>query len=148
MQLFETITIWHWLALAGVLLVFEVLLPITFFLWVGIAAAVTGVVTLAVALNTEAQILVFSTLSVVSIAVSRVYLRRNPGQDHDSNLSRRGRQHIGKTYTLVEPIENGVGKVKVGDSLWRVEGADAPAGGKVMVTGVRGNSFIVESADG
>lgn len=148
MQVFETLTVWHWFALAGALLVFEVLLPITFFLWVGVAAAVTGVVALIVDLDTEAQILVFSTLSVVSIALSRVYLRRRaPERDRDSSLSRRGEQHIGKTYTLAAAIENGVGKVKVGDSLWRVEGEDRPAGGKVTVVGVRGSSFMVEGAD-
>ena len=128
------------------LLVFEVLVPIAFFLWVGVAAAVTGIITLAADIGSEAQILVFSILSVASIVVSRVYLRHNNGQGKDSNLSRRGRQYIGRTYTLAAPIENGVGKVKVGDSLWRVEGEDAPAGGKVTVTGVRGNSFVVKGA--
>jgi membrane protein implicated in regulation of membrane protease activity len=41
------------------------------------------------------------------------------------------------------PIENGFGKVRVGDTLWRVKGDDAPAGDKVEVTGTDGVLLLV-----
>ncbi len=145
MDFVETMTPWHWLALAGVLLIIEVLAPAAFFLWIGIAAAITGLVLLIVDIGAEAQLLIFSVLSIVSIILSRIYLRRNPPQADSSTLSRRGEQYIGKTYILATPIKNGVGKAKVGDSLWRVEGEDMPVGTRVTVTGISGSSLIVES---
>ena len=46
-----------------------------------------------------------------------------------------------------EPIENGFGKVRVGDSLWRDTGGDAAAGTRVRVTGVDGVVLVVEPVD-
>lgn len=146
MDFLSDMTFWHWLTIAGALLIVEIFAPMTFFLWMSIAAVITGLLMLVIPMSAEAQVLTFSLLSIVAIIVSRMYLRKNPIQTDDSTLNRRGEQYIGKTYTLVSAIENGVGKVKVGDSLWRVEGNDMPEGNKVTVTGINGNSFIVEAA--
>jgi membrane protein implicated in regulation of membrane protease activity len=43
-----------------------------------------------------------------------------------------------------QAIENGRGKVRVGDTLWSAEGPDAPAGTRVTVTGTRGTVLVVE----
>jgi hypothetical protein len=48
---------------------------------------------------------------------------------------------------LEEPIENGFGKVRVGDSLWRVKGGDAAAGTRARVTGTDGFVLVVEPED-
>jgi membrane protein implicated in regulation of membrane protease activity len=50
-------------------------------------------------------------------------------------------------FVLEAPIENGFGKVRVGDSLWRVKGNDAASGARVRVTGVDGVVLVVEPAD-
>ena len=145
MGFLEELVFWHWLAFATVLLIIEILAPMTFFLWMSIAAAAVGLVMLVIDINWEAQILLFSVISIVAIVASRIYLKKHPIETDDSTLNRRGEQYIGKTYTLVNPIENGVGKVRVGDTLWRVEGDDMPAGEKVIVTSVDGNSFVVKA---
>ena len=144
MGMLSEMVYWHWLIFAAALLIIEILAPMTFFLWMSMAAAVVGLTMLVVDISSETQILLFSVLSVVAIVVSRIYLKRHPIQTDDATLNRRGEQHIGKTYTLETAIENGVGKARVGDSLWRVEGADAPAGSKVVVESVDGNSFVVK----
>ncbi len=48
---------------------------------------------------------------------------------------------------LDHAIVNGVGKVEVDDSTWRVKGPDLPAGTRVRVTGVDGVIFVIERAD-
>ena len=146
MELIEAMTPWHWLALAGALFIMEVLMPAAFFLWIGIAATVTGLILLLVDISAEARLLIFSTLSIVSIVLSRLYLKRHPSKAGSFALSRRGEQYIGRTFTLVKPIENGVGKAQVEDSLWRVVGEDMPEGTRVTVTGIRGSSLVVENA--
>ncbi|MCG8379509.1 MAG: NfeD family protein, partial [Proteobacteria bacterium] len=58
--------------------------------------------------------------------------------------NRRGEQYVGRIFTLEEPIVNGVGKVKVDDSTWKVMGVDMPAGTKVRVLSVDGTILNVE----
>ena len=43
-------------------------------------------------------------------------------------LNRRGEQLIGRIATLTEPIKDGRGRVRIGDTMWRVSGPDLPAG--------------------
>jgi membrane protein implicated in regulation of membrane protease activity len=51
---------------------------------------------------------------------------------------------VGRTFTLEHPIVNGVGKVVVDDSTWRVKGPDLPAGSKVRVADIDSVIFVVE----
>ena len=48
-------------------------------------------------------------------------------------LNRRGAQLIGRIATLAEPIKDGRGRIRIGDTLWRVSGPDLPAGTRVRV---------------
>ncbi len=130
---------WHWWILAGILLLIEMLAPSFFFLWLAIAAAVTGLVMLGVPeLGWQYQLMIFSGLSVVSIALFRRYQRRNPETTDQPTLNRRGEQYIGRTFTLDQPIVNRDGSLRVDDSTWRIAGDDLPAGTRVTVTGVNG----------
>jgi len=142
-EFLENAVYWHWWAFAAILLIAEIALPITFFLWMSIAAAITGFLVLGLDMSWQLQLIIFSVLSVVSIIASRIYIKRNPIQSEDSQLNRRGEQHIGMVYTLNTDIQNGSGKVRVGDSLCRVEGPELVAGTRVKVVDVNGNSFVV-----
>ncbi|MDX1461173.1 MAG: NfeD family protein [Xanthomonadales bacterium] len=140
---------WHWWILAGVLLIIELSAPVFFFLWLGIAAAATGLLTLAFpGLSLETQLVLFAALSVVAIIAWRRFREARPALSDQPNLNRRGQQYTGRVFTLDEPITNGVGKITVDDSTWRVKGPDLPAGSRVRVAGVDGVVFIVEPHDG
>jgi len=45
---------------------------------------------------------------------------------------------------VVQAIENGSGRVKLGDSEWLVRGPDAAAGERVRVSGSDGATLLVE----
>jgi membrane protein implicated in regulation of membrane protease activity len=60
------------------------------------------------------------------------------------DLNARSRQYIGRLFVVAEAIDCGRGKVRVGDTLWAAEGADAPVGTRVMVTATRGTALVVE----
>jgi len=45
---------------------------------------------------------------------------------------------------VVEPIANGHGRVKVGDSVWNARGMDAAMGANVRVIGADGAVLLVE----
>ncbi|NHZ69880.1 MAG: NfeD family protein [Thermotogales bacterium] len=140
----ETMGHWHWWILAAALIILEVFAPGAFFLWLGIAAvAVGGVVYVYPAMGWEYQLLSFSVLSVISIVVWRKYFRSTPADTDQPNLNRRGQQYVGRVFTLEEPLVDGVGKIRVDDSTWKVRGEDCPAGTRIEVTGVDGTILEV-----
>ena len=58
---FEQIVFWHWWILAGLLLIVELTAPAFFFLWLGIAAAATGLLLLVFpAIPLEMQLVLFA----------------------------------------------------------------------------------------
>ncbi|MGA0264274.1 MAG: NfeD family protein [Lysobacterales bacterium] len=140
----DDIVFWHWWIIAGLLLILELILPSFFFLWLGIAAAATGFVLLVLpSMPMEMQLVIFSVASVIAVLAWRKYRETRPVESDQPNLNRRGQQYVGRVFTLDRPIQNGVGKVEVDDSTWRVKGPDLPAGTHVKVTGVDGVVFVV-----
>ena len=143
------IDFWHWLIVAVVFGIIEVLAPGFFFMWLAGAAVLVGLLLLAApSVAWEYQVLVFAFLSVASALVGRRYLKRHPIESEQPLLNRRGAQYVGRTFTLSAPIENGTGKIKVDDSIWKVRGSDCPTGTRVTVTGVDGTVLLVEQVSG
>jgi membrane protein implicated in regulation of membrane protease activity len=95
----------------------------------------------------EVQLMLFAILSLVSIGAWRGWQRRHPDVSDQPMLNRRGAQYVGRVFVLESPIQNGYGKVRVDDTLWRVRGADAKAGARVRVKAADGVVLEVESAD-
>ena len=136
---------WHWWMLGLALLVLEIFAPGAFFMWMGISAFVVGAALwMFPDMAWQWQAFVFAVLSVVAIAGWRWWNRKHPEITDQPTLNRRGAQYVGRVFTLVEPISNGVGKIRVDDTLWRVFGADRKAGTQVLVTGVEGTVLRVE----
>ena len=143
----EQLTYWHWFILAALLIILEVFAPGAFMLWIGIAAGVVGTVLYFVpSMTWEYQLMLFSIASVGSIVAWRSYRSNNPITTDEPTLNRRGSQYIGRTFTLDEPIANGIGKIRVDDSTWKIEGTDCPAGSKVKVVGIDNTVLKVEAA--
>lgn len=138
---------WGWMILGAALLALEILLPGTFMLWFGVAAFATGLMTLIVPLGIQGQIIVFIVASIISVIIGRSFFKSDNTPSDKPYLNRRGDQHIGKSFMVVEAIENGRGKIKIGDSLWTVSGPDCEAGAMMKVTGVEGNQLSVENPD-
>ena len=144
----EHIVFWHWWILAGLLLILELTAPAFFFLWLGIAAAAVGLILLVFpSISIETQLVLFGIASIVAVLAWRKYRESRPLITDQPNLNRRGHKYVGRVFSLGEPITNGVGKVTVDDSTWKVKGPDLPAGTHIKVTGVDGVVFTVESAE-
>ncbi|MEW5839062.1 MAG: NfeD family protein [Pseudomonadota bacterium] len=139
---------WHWLVLGLLLMLVELVLPSTYFLWMGLAALVVGILSwLLPGMSFDAQTILFAVLSVTSIFLGKRFLKRHPIETDRPTLNVRGAQSIGRIATLREPIVNGVGRVHLDDTLWRALGADLPVGTRVRVVAVEGTSLRVEPTE-
>lgn len=128
---------WNWMVLGFVLLALEILVPGVFMLWIGLAALVTGALSLllwsAGFWTWQVQVVVFLILSLVAAYAGKKVVTGKGDQTDQPLLNRRGDQLVGRVATLTEPIVDGRGRVKIGDTMWRVSGPDLPAGAKVKV---------------
>jgi inner membrane protein len=137
---------WNWMILAAVLFLLEVMAPGIFLMWFGLAAAVTGILAFDLEIGWQWQLVWFCLLSLAAVLLALKYLRQHPLQSDRPLLNERALQHVGQCFDLVDPIMNGRGSVKIGDSIWRVEGPELPRGTRVRVLGANGTLLKVESA--
>ncbi len=147
MSFIASLEYWHWFIGGATLMIAETLLPGSFLLWFGIGAMLTGLLLLTFPdLGWESQLACFAIISAVSIMAWRQYRVRHPEHSSHPTLNRRGMAYVGRRFTLADPIVDGVGRLRVDDTLWKVTGADFPAGTHVTVIGVEGNALRVDRA--
>jgi membrane protein implicated in regulation of membrane protease activity len=143
-----TMLYWYWWVLGFAFLILEMLTPGFFFMWLAISGLVTGVfVGLFPAMSLNLQILIFSLLAILAVTAWRLYGKKYPVESDQPLLNKRGAQYIGQIFTLTEAIVNGRGKIKVDDTLWKVQGEDCEINTKVKVTGIRGTVLDVEKVE-
>ena len=139
---------WNWMAFGLVLLILEILVPGIFMLWIGIAAIVVGALSLLLsdtALWTwQLQVVAFLALSLVCAYVGKQLTAKSEDSSDQPLLNLRAEQLIGRTANLSEAITNGHGRIRIGDTLWRVAGPDLPIGAKVRVVSTAGMELMVE----
>jgi inner membrane protein len=147
MQMLGLPVLWGWLGLGLVLIALEmVFAPGSYLLWIGLAALVMAAVAALIPLSPGVEITVFAVLALAFGFVGwRVYGARTK-DDAARDLHDLGGGMVGREFLLATAIIDGVGQVKVADSVWRATGADLPAGEKVRVTGVDGSTLLVEKA--
>ncbi len=140
---------WAWWVAGIVLLILEVLMPGVFLVWIGIAAILTGVLSLALwdeALwGWQIQWTVFSVLSLAAAFTGRrIVSKRNRSSDQPF-LNQRGQSLVGRTATLEQPITEGRGRIRLDDTQWTVQGPDLPVGARVRVIASSGRDLTVEA---
>ena len=149
--MFEVLTFWHWLSIAGLLLIFELLVGAEFLLWLAFpAVASAGVAYIAPGMDWRIQVLLYIVFAVISLVVWKKYYRGQKLVATDQpHLNQRQQQFIGRTFTLIEVLNNDEGKIVVDDSQWRVRiaagKATAKKGSKVKVIDVEGMILLVET---
>jgi len=136
---------WWWLILAIILGIAEMVMPGVFLIWLGAAAALTGIITLTLGIGTPA---IFAVAGIVAVYAGRTWLKRHPITSSDPDLNDRTARLIGQTVLVVEAIDGGHGRVKVGDGVWLATGPDAVVGSRVKVVGADGSRLKVEPFSG
>lgn len=146
----ETLGPWAWVAFGLLILGIEIAMPSTFLLWPGLAALVVGIITLILGTENsiwpwQAQVIVFLLLSMIIAYFGKRFMKdKNLEESDKPGLNDRGAQMLGRTAVLDKPIKNGSGRIKIGDTTWRVMGEDAKAGETVKVVESDGATLKVE----
>ena len=140
---------WSWLVVALVLMALETIVPGVHFLWFGLAAFIVGLLVAvagawgaAEAFPFGVQLVVFALIAVATVFGVKRMTGASPS-DHHPDINAPGSQFIGRIIVVEDAIKGGRGKVRAGDSVWLAEGEDAPAGTRVLVTGVNGTALVV-----
>jgi membrane protein implicated in regulation of membrane protease activity len=132
-----------WASLALGLIALETLVPGAALVWLGLAA---GVMLLLVVFVPDLplfwQAVLFIGLSFAIVGVYWTRLRKTGIATTQPLLNRRGAQLVGQVHALESAIENGRGRLKIGDAFWSVSGPDLPAGTRVRI--VAATSMVLE----
>jgi len=83
---------------------------------------------------------------LADVVIDFVWAHPTVSKSDQPNLNRPAAQLVGRVLIVAEAIEGGRGKVRVGDTLWPVEGPDTPAATEVRVTAAKGTVLVVERA--
>jgi inner membrane protein len=135
---------WVWLTLGLVLAGLEMLLPGVYLIWLAAAAIITGVLTAAFDLSLPMQVVDFVFLSLIMAFSANRFLRDRPIESSDPLMNRPGARLVGQTALVVQAIEHGSGRIKLGDSEWIARGPDVAAGERVRISGSEGAILLVE----
>jgi len=139
-------THWTWMIALAVFLGLEMAMPGIVFLWLAIASGAMAVIVFILPdMSWEWQMVWFSILSVISVFMGRRFIQTHGNiPSENETLNRRSESLIGRTVKVAAAIQDGRGKVKVGDSLWTATGPDVPEGAKVVVKSATSTELHVE----
>lgn len=142
---------WAWLSIGLLLMIAELFIPGTFVMWFGFGAVLTGLVVGIVGeMSVAMQLLIFSIMSVISLCLGIFVYGKVFGPNKEKgNETRTGAQRlIGKSFIVSEAIQNGKGKVTVGDTVWLARSKHKIAKDtEVVVVGVDGTQLLVEEKE-
>ncbi|HHY48201.1 MAG TPA: NfeD family protein [Alphaproteobacteria bacterium] len=137
---------WFWIVVGAVLLALELVVPGGFLLWLGVAGVITGLASIVQPIDWPFQFLLFGGLALVLIVAWIRYFKPRERASDRPYLNRRAEAFVGHEAVLSEPIRDGFGRISLGDTIWRVQGPDLPAGRKVRIVAAEGAVLKVEAA--
>jgi membrane protein implicated in regulation of membrane protease activity len=146
-EMFSTLGTWNWLIFGFILMALELLAPGVFMFWLGLAALLVGLLSFAVNLSWQTQLLMFAVFAAAAVPLWRRVARSNSAVSKSNPfLNKRTDALIGRVFTLEKPIIDGSGTVRIDDTVWRVAGPDTPAGSRVKIVQADGASLTVAPA--
>lgn len=139
---------WLW-AIAGLLLLIaEVVAPGFFLVFLGVAAIATGLFTLLFDLGLAPQLALFVIYTGLALMIGKRWYAEPDTAAQQIGLNDPAKRLVGRIATVVDPVDEHGGRVRLGDSEWTARGGPAPAGARVEIISVEGNCLNVGSARG
>jgi membrane protein implicated in regulation of membrane protease activity len=134
----------HWMVLGLILLIIEMVTGTTYLLWPAVSAFICAVVALILPTNWIAETALFAVLIIVLTYFGHPIVKRWRNEHPAHSLNERSAGMVGKRG-VVSNFANGVGSVKIADTIWRVVSEDTLAAGEnVEVASVDGVTLKVK----
>ena len=137
-----------WLILAGIFVIFEMIIPTDFLIfWVGIAAALTSICSAFID-NITIQILIFCIASILLIFCTKPFIRKF--MKNSENIHTNAYSIIGKKGLVISDIDpiSGKGQIKVDNEVWSAKTngtAIIPKDTLITVTAIEGVKAVVSA---
>ena len=151
MNFFSTWSFWSWLSIGVLLIIAELFITGTFVMWFGLGAVLNGlIVGVLGGLSITMQIFVFVVMSLISLALGLFVYGKvfGPNKEKGNDIRTGAQRLVGKTFIVSETIQNGKGKVVVGDTVWLARSKKKIAKDtEVVVVGVDGTQLLVEAKE-
>lgn len=133
----------HWLVFGLALLIAEMATGTTYILWPAVAALITSLLALFGVDNGFIQIAIFAGLTIALTAFGHPIVKKWREQRSGRSLNERAAHMVG-TRGVLTAFANGVGAMKINDSIWRAESEEKlQAGDQVEVASVHGATVKV-----
>ncbi|MCR9266934.1 MAG: NfeD family protein [Alphaproteobacteria bacterium] len=146
-DIFGRMNMWAWWAIAGLILIAEVLTGTSYLLWPAAAAFLTGFVAMEMfGISWPVQLGVFAVLTLPLLWIGDRWVRPALKLGADSGLNDRSSRMIGERVTVVADFASGRGRVRYGDTEWAAEsedGSDVASGQTCTVKAVKGVVLVV-----
>ena len=136
---------WMWVIGGLVLLIAEIVAPGFFLVFLGVAAIATGLFTLLFDLSLAPQLVLFVIYTALAVMIGKRWYAEPDHADQSIRLNDPSERMVGKSVTVVDPVDDHGGRVRVGDGEWSARGGPAAAGARVRVIAVDGNCLLVEN---
>jgi inner membrane protein len=134
----------HWLVLGLALLIAEMASGTTYLLWPAVAAFLVALVSWLVPSGWMAEFGIFALLIIALTYFGQPIVRRWRNEGAASGLNERASALVG-ARGVVQNFANGVGSVKVQDTVWRATSDEAlEAGQAVEIASVNGATLKVK----
>ncbi len=144
-EMFSTLGNWNWLIFGFILMALELVAPGVFMFWLGLASLLVGLLSFVINPSWQTQLLMFAVFAAAAVPLWRHLARSAPSTSHPF-LNKRTDALVGRVFTLEKPIIDGLGTVRIDDTIWRVAGPDTPAGSRVKIVRADGASLTVAVA--
>lgn len=141
---------WNWLILGALLLLLEALSASFFFMfWATAAFILTALTYFYPTMSWQWQLINFALLSLPALLAWRSVAKKWQKDPNDtaSKLNNRGRDLIGRQFTLQTPITQNYGHLQINDTFWIIHGEDLPAGSTVIITDLNSSTLEVRRVD-
>ena len=136
-----------WLILAGIFVIFEMIIPTDFLIfWVGIAAALTSICSAFID-NITIQILIFCIASILLIFCTKPFIRKF--MKNSENIHTNAYSIIGKKGIVISKINNieGTGQIKMDGEVWSAKSfadEDIPENTEIEIVEIDGVKAVVK----
>lgn len=145
LELLQSLNFWHWIILALVLLGGEALGAAGFMIGISMSALGVALLMATGLINDwQTQFLLFALLSVVASILFWKFFRPDKRIDDAEMINNRAAQLVGRKLILQQTIENGSGRLQIGDTFWRVSAEeDLTEGTRIEVYDCEGMTLLI-----